>query len=163
MASYQAQSDAAASDFAEEAPLALETPARSRSVWRRVAAAAAVSGLVVVAGASWSSGGSLKKLGGAVTGLAATETEAVIYGSVPKLGCSNYASIQKARTENVTKIECYTLCTQDPDCTAINYQEEPCEPGWFVKGGCILFKGECAPKGNKCWSLDYKMVSTVPN
>lgn len=141
----------------ECAALVHEPAVRPRSIWR-IAAGVAVASALVVAGALKT--GSIKTVvGDGVTGL---ETVTFTYGTVFELGCNNWAHMEITRSNGTSIEECKQQCNEDPTCTMLNYQADPCEPGWYASEGCMLFKGECQPTANKCWSLSYKFISTTP-
>jgi len=150
-----------------------EQSAKPRGIWK-VAVAAAVAGLVAVAGTAWARSKG-ESMGDEDTGLG----HHLIVGAPPgghhlivgamgttwatydTIGCSNWESIEISRTPGLTKLECQALCDGDSECTMYNYQATPCEPGWYVSGGCLLFKGTCLTERNDCWSLTYKIAVTT--
>jgi len=130
-----------------------DSSAQSRGVWK-IAVVAAAAGLIAVAGTWWARDESLGKDG---TGLA---TEYYRYDTI---GCSNWESIEISRASGLTLAGCQELCDADATCVSINFQADPCEPGYYVAGGCILFKDTCMTQRNYCWELDYKVNTTGGN
>jgi len=128
-----------------------DSSTQSRGVGK-IAVVAAATGLIAVAGTWWARN---ERLGNDDTGLAYE------YYRYATIGCSNWESIEiGVRASGLTLAQCQALCDADETCTMVNYQKDPCQPGFYVAGGCLLFKGTCATERNECWELDYKVEVT---
>jgi len=160
LTSLEMGDDVPSTSCSEEIREVREPSVRARSAWKVGAVAAAVA-LIVVAGSWWTPSKTAASWWTPSNAASDQTTSLATYYAYPAIGCSNWASIFISKAVTTDKAACATLCDSTPECAAFDWQATPCEPGWFVSNGCMLFKDGCSAERNTCWEMNYQWASTT--